>query len=151
MSGSIIPFCGPGSRVHPPSGFLSLRSSVASFFSRRRGTNSSDDFCLHNGTEEATRRGAARRGKGKSAERAGPAPDWLINIKMPVLVKGTVYIHYRHYIDREGGVIVSDCYSYSAGSHAAEHECALLCWVNITSARGVHAWGWWTGGLLPSQ
>lgn len=81
----------------------------------------------------------------------GPSPDWLINIKMHVLVKGTIYIYYGRYIDRAGGVIVSDCYSYSVGSHAAGHECAVsvLGQYNV-SGRGVYAWGRWTG-VLPSQ
>lgn len=65
-----------------------------------------------------------------------PPPDWLINIKMPVLVKGIVYIYYGRYMDREGGVIVSDCYSYSAGSHATEHQCALQCCLDISEKRG---------------
>ena len=65
-----------------------------------------------------------------------PPPDWLINIKMPVLVKGIVYIYYGRYMDREGGVIVSDCYSYSAGSHATEHQCALQCCLDISEKKG---------------
>lgn len=96
--------------------------------------------------------GIRKEGKIGGASWPVPPSDWLINIKMPVLVNGIVYIYYGRYMDREGGVIVSDCYSYSAGSHATEHQCALLCWLDISEKkrRGARV-GMGGPGVLPSQ
>lgn len=130
-------------RAHPRERSHSLRSSLRSFFFRLPAEQIRATISIYN------------REAGKEGDIGDSSPDWLINIKMSVLVKATVYIYYELYIYtyREGGIIVSDCYSYSAGSHAAEHRYALLCWVNITSARGgLYACGVvvWTG-VLPSQ
>lgn len=86
---------------------------VSLFFFLRRGTNSCDDFRLQWRGRGGTKGRENRWSQLASLPLPLPPPDWLINIKMPVLVKGIVYIYYGRYMDREGGVIVSDCYSYS--------------------------------------
>lgn len=43
-----------------------------------------------------------KRGRRDTKGREGRSPDWLINIKMPVLVKGIVYIYYGRYTRGKG-------------------------------------------------